>query len=179
MTIRAATFRTAKEAVDFLNDNNLWLEDVHGPSTNSSGFVEIVYDDSAAVADLLGSSSAPVTINNAYDGTLNTDLSAGVSTIGQEYFLVWVYVTNASSAARLDLQIEVAESKTASLWTPLQAEDVTSGAATQDDYEIKKAFSGTGLILAAPIPVRGVPAMRVKIKSDAGTPQVYVRYSTK
>jgi len=178
MTIRAATFRTAKEAVDFLNDNNLGFDEVHGPNTNSSGFVEIVYDDSTSVTDLLGSSSAPVTINAAYDGTLNTDLSAGVSTLGQKYFVLWVYVSNASSAGRIDLQIEVAEDKDASFWAPLQAEDVTSGAATQDNYEIQKAVSGTGLLIAASIPVRGIPAMRIKIKSDTGSPQVYVRFST-
>jgi hypothetical protein len=87
-----------------------------------------------------------------------------------------VYVSALGGASRLDLQLEVAETLGSSDWVPLQTESVSSGTATQSDYEIQKAVSGTGLVLAASIPVRGFRYWRIKMKSNAGSPQVYVRY---
>lgn len=174
MTIRAATFRSAQEAVDFLNTNGLGFNEVHGPNTNASGFIDVIYDDSATISDLLGDSSSPVTLGTSYSAGTT---SSAISTIGQKYAVFWVYVSVASTATQIDMQVEVAESATSSDWVPLQAESVSSGVATQDTYEIQKAFTGTGLILASSIPVRGLPAMRIKVKADAGTPQVYVRYA--
>jgi hypothetical protein len=92
--------------------------------------------------------------------------------------MLYVYCTALGGATRLDLQLEVAEFSGSSDWVPLQTESVSSGTATQSDYEIQKAVTATGLVLAAAIPARGFAFWRIKMKADAGTPDVYVRYAT-
>lgn len=128
---------------------------------------------STAPSDLLGSSGSPVTLGTTYaaGGT-----SSAFEMSLQKYVSFMVYVSALGGASRLDLQLEVAETLGSSDWVPLQTESVSAGIATQSDYEIQKAVSGTGLVLAASIPVRGFRYWRIKMKSNAGSPQVYVRY---
>jgi len=128
-----------------------------------------------APADLLGSSGGEVTLGTTY--TVGST-SAEIEISGTKYLMLYVYCTALGGAARLDLQLEVAEFSGSSDWVPLQTESVSSGTATQDPYEIQKAVTATGLVLAAAIPVRGFDFWRIKMKADAGTPDVYVRYAT-
>ena len=122
---------------------------------------------------ILGSSSAPVTLGTSYTGG---STSSAVNIGGHKYFTAFIYCTVLGGASRLDLQFEVAEAQGSSDWTPLQTESVSSGVSTQSDYEIQKAVSGTGLVLAVSIPIRGFRYWRIKMKADAGTPQVYANY---
>tara|TARA_B100001094_G_scaffold66565_2_gene62752 strand:+ start:3550 stop:3987 length:438 start_codon:yes stop_codon:yes gene_type:complete len=137
-----------------------------------SGYIDQWRSPSGA-RNLLGTVAAPVTLGTSYTGG---STSSPVTLGGHKYFTVFVQCTALGGAGRLDLQFEVAASSGSSDWSPLQTESVSSGASTQSDYEIKKAVSGTGQALAVSIPIRGFRYWRIKMKSDAGTPQVYVRY---
>ena len=123
-------------------------------------------------ADLLGSSGSAVTLGASYTPLAT---SSGVDMDGDKYLVLFVYCTVLSTATQLDLQLEVSE-ELAGDYVPIQTESVSSGAATQSDYEIQKAVSATGAVLVASIPTRGIRFWRVKMKADAGTPEVYVRY---
>lgn len=124
----------------------------------------------AGPADLLGDSASPVTLGTSY-GTP----SDGVQTFGAEWAVLYVFVDAANGAGQIDLQIQTSDIGTD--WTPLTTESISSGAAPQSDYEPQRTFTGSGLILALPLPVRGVPWLRVLAKADAGTPDIYIRYS--
>lgn len=128
------------------------------------------------IADLLGSQGSPITLGASYTGP-NTSSSYEMQ--GHKYGMYFVFVTNVGGAARLDIQFETSEDSGAGAltdWCPLQVEEVTAGVATQSDYEIQKAISGIGVI-AFSIPVRGFRYWRMKLKADAGVPEIYVRYS--
>lgn len=129
---------------------------------------------SAPVADWLGSEAAPATLSNTYGESGTSD---PIEVISNKYLIIFVYVSDASSAARLDMKIEVSENMDETGWFPLQAESVSAGAAVQEDYEIQKAFTEAGPVLAAAIPFRGFRFWRIKAKADSGSPQVYIRYS--
>lgn len=124
--------------------------------------------------DLLGSSASPVPLTTTY--TVGST-SSEVSVFGAKYLSLYVYLSALGGAGRIDMQIEVAEHPDLG-WTPLQTETVSSGTATQNDYEIQKAVLSTGLVLVVSLPVRGLRYWRIKLKSDAGTPEAYVRYNT-
>ena len=128
------------------------------------------------IADLLGTQAAPVTLGAAYTAP---NSSATYELQGHKYGMYYVFVTAVGGAARIDVQFETTEDDglgAFATWSPLQTEVVASGVSTQSDYEIQKAITTTGLI-AFSIPVRGFRYWRVRLKADAGTPQVYVRYS--
>lgn len=120
--------------------------------------------------DLLGSAASPVTLSTGYGAP-----SSGVSTGGARWVVFYVFVDSASTAAQIDIRVEASD--VGAQWSPLTAETITAGAATQSDYEPQRAFTGTGLVFALPVPVRGVPWLRVDAKADAGTPTVHIRYS--
>lgn len=120
--------------------------------------------------DLLGSAASPVTLSTSYGAA-----SSGVSTGGARWAVFFVFVDSASAAAQIDIRIDASD--VGAEWAPLTSETITSGAAPQSDYEPQRAFTGTGLILALPVPVRGVPWLRVAAKADAGSPTVHIRYS--
>lgn len=174
--IRVRTFRTAQQAADFLNDSALSLSEVEGPYTNASGFVEVMYNDtSVGPQDVLGSEASPVVLGPTYTAGTTSDV---ISVSDSKYLAFFVYVTAVGGAATLYVQAEVAESATATEWLPLQAETVVSGTSTQDDYELQKAFTTTGLTLAVSLPTRGFKYWRLRVKCDAGAAEVYVSYST-
>jgi len=124
--------------------------------------------------DILGSSSAPVTLGTSYTaGSTSSPVNIG----GHKYFTAFIYCTDLGGAGRLDVQFEVAISLASADWTPLQTESVSSGVSTLSDYEQQKAVSGTGLVFAVSLPIRGFRNWRIKMKADAGTPQVYVNFT--
>ena len=124
-------------------------------------------------ADLLGSSGSAVTLGTSYTPLAT---SSGVDMDGDKYIVLYVYCSALGGAGRLDLQLEVSE-ELAGDYVPVQTESVSSGVSTQSDYEIQKAVTGTGAALLVSIPTRGIRFWRIKMKADAGTPAVYVRYS--
>jgi hypothetical protein len=120
--------------------------------------------------DLLGSAASPVTLSTGYGAP-----SSGFSTGGARWVVFYVFVDSASLASQIDIRVEASD--VGAQWSPLTTETITVGAAPQSDYEPQRAFTGTGLILVLPVPVRGVPWLRVDAKADAGTPTVHIRYS--
>lgn len=121
----------------------------------------------------LGSESSPATLSTSYDD----GISNAIEISSNKYLILFVYCTELAGAARLDIQLEVSEAIDSLYWVPLQAESVSSGVAVQENYEIQKALSETGLVLAAAIPFRGFKYWRIKAKADTGAPKVYVNYS--
>ncbi len=119
--------------------------------------------------DLLGTSGSPTAISaSAWTN------STGVNVDSHKFVVFFVYVAAQSTATKLKIQIEAGPD--GSSWQPLQTEDITTGVAVQSNYQIEKAVPGTGFIMSIPIPTRGLAHFRIALKSDAGTPTVYVKY---
>lgn len=131
------------------------------------------FSENFAIFNLLGSESSPITLGTEYTSGSTSD---GVDLFGYKYIVLYVYCSAINSASRIDMQLEVAEQKDSLYWSPLHTESLEAGVATQDIYEIRKSFDSIGLVLVAPIPVRAIRYWRIKLKADAGTPEVFVNY---
>ena len=120
--------------------------------------------------DLLGTDAAPVTIATSYAAAAT---SAAVDVFGHDTAGFYVWIDGVASATQLDITIEVSPtgSATATEYVALKTEAVTSGAATQSDYELQVDVTGMStdptLAIFVPVPVRGAAYMRCKLKADA------------
>jgi hypothetical protein len=131
------------------------------------------FSENFATFYLLGSEDSPVTLSTEYSDEATSD---SIDLFGYKYIVFYLYCTEVSSAERMDLRLEVAEEKDSIYWSPLHTESLESGIATQDIYEIRKSITDAGLVLVASIPIRAIRYWRVKLKSDEGSPEIFVKY---
>ncbi|MDP6943250.1 MAG: hypothetical protein QF464_03790 [Myxococcota bacterium] len=133
------------------------------------------------VADLLGSNASPATLGTSYaaGGT-----SSAANPDGADWMAFYVYVDAKSTAGRLDFQVEVSPSgdtAVATDWAPLQGETYATGTATLDPWEgqttaIAAVVTDPTLVAVIPFRTKGLRYWRIKLKADAGTPTVHVRF---
>ena len=132
-------------------------------------------------ADLLGSDAAPATLGTSYaaGGT-----SSAADPDGATWMAFYIYVDAKSTATQLDFQVEVSPSgdtATATEWAPLMGETYSAGAATLAPWEGQTTAIGAvstdpTLVAVVPFRVKGLRYWRIKLKADAGTPTVHVRF---
>lgn len=61
MALRARTFASFNEMKDFLEDNELGPEDIFGSWSNSSGWIDVLYDDAGEVMEHESGAAGTVT----------------------------------------------------------------------------------------------------------------------
>lgn len=127
----------------------------------------------AAGTDIIGTSGVPVAITTTYTGV-------GVQ-VGSTDFLyyttgIWyVYVTAKSTATRIDMRVQWAEDNV--YFDAQGTEDITGGTVTVDSAEFQFDITGDAatFVKHLPLPCDGRRYAKFSVKSDAGTPSVYVR----
>lgn len=126
-----------------------------------------------AGTDIIGTSGVPVAISNTYAGA---GIQAGSTDCLTYNNVVWyVYVTAKSTATRIDMRVQWSEDNV--YFDEQATESIASGTVTVDDGEWQYDISTDVVTFMKhlPLPTYGRRYAKFSVKSDAGTPSVYVR----
>ena len=120
--------------------------------------------------EVIGTALSPVTVGTTYAGD---GIQSGFTDVSGYSQCAWhVHVTGVAGAGRIDVAIDWSSDGGATT-NPQGTENISAGVSTLSVYEAQRAVSGADQLPAITLPVTA-PLVRVKVKTDAGTADVYV-----